>query len=644
MSFTYCVNAKQRIALQGLSAISGFIDEVQLPVRQKILGALPSISGFRKNSEAELKKKCERLATAISRSNSEKSKAASSDWAALGGLWASWGHAKFKQAFPDGPYDFEKIPNEQALDFLHTLLGAEENRFAKEDVERLFLFSGLPGTDAISACMHALPSRVELERKLALSKLPDEVAQVRKKIDELVRTYEPLLRSTQSASSMASDAKLASNKLTDVVDSLRSAFAAFERDNANSSSRLRGELLEKLDSHAKVVDAHTTANEKAQHNFEIEARGKAESFEKRLRSVVGDVKSIAGEIETLRSGCKALTETIDTITAALQSAPNAKASAPSLPDSQNRGTVKLLQPHQKVKSVATIADADDLLRLLTSNFAAVGIRSSDAGSVARIVLSAACAGLLTQFNGSLADVLGSAAALSLGGRRVLSWTVPLGLSDDVTADALLSRASADAEASRAILLRGVNRSAFEIYGSGLRDLVIQRLVSNDAGSHTVAQLFATWVEGPATLPGGAPLIELGPVVNTDDLVWTANCRWEQFKMIESLNILELRGKSESDCAEEISEALRIVDALGLPNNRLWRLSFSKFIRNLVSLRGQDFQEALSEALSTWILPWAKANSVAREEIEMRIRECAVEQLSAPSVKNALHGLFAEDMV
>ncbi|MGF6303234.1 hypothetical protein [Paraburkholderia sp. WC7.3d] len=58
MTFTYCQTAKQRIAQQGAASIAAFLDEVPLAVRQKIVKALPTIPGFRKNSAPEFKKKC----------------------------------------------------------------------------------------------------------------------------------------------------------------------------------------------------------------------------------------------------------------------------------------------------------------------------------------------------------------------------------------------------------------------------------------------------------------------------------------------------------------------------------------------------------------------------------------------------------
>jgi hypothetical protein len=609
------------------------------------MGALPSIPGFRKNSEHELKKKCERLATAISRAGTEKSKATNAEWNVLGGLWASWGRGKFKRAFPDGPYDFEKASNEQALAFVHDLLkAAGENRCAKEDVERLLLFSGLPDTDAITACVLALPTAVELERKIALAKLPNDVAQVQKKVDELVRNYEQLVRSTQSASNTASGAMLVAKDSTDAINSLMSKFVDFERENTEVSNRLCDELSESIEMQAKRFDSHSKRIEKTQHDFEQGVARKLGAFEKSLASVIADMKNIAGEIASVQNNCETLSESVDAATASLKSVPSTEVVVDGATESKTYGTLKLIQLPAETQSLVVVDDTTDLLRVLSSNFAAIGIRHSDAESVARIVLSAALAGTLVQFSGSLADFLGNAAASTLGGRRVLSWTVPLGLSDDVAVDALISRVSADEDASGAVLLRGVNRSAFEIYGTAARDLIVRRLTVKAATSHATPHLFASWAEGPATLPGGSALIELGPVINTDDLVWTGNCKWNQFKVVEGREIPKFVREIKSIDGEETAETLRIVDALGLQNNRLWRIAFSRFVANLFALPGQDFQVALSNVLWAWVLPWAKANNVARVEIEDGIKASAAEQLDAPYVKSALQGLFAEEMM
>lgn len=136
-----------------------------------------------------------------------------------------------------------------------------------------------------------------------------------------------------------------------------------------------------------------------------------------------------------------------------------------------------------------VGSVDVACGVIANNLQACGVVKNDAKRYARLILAAVIAGQLIQFKGSTADLMADAAAAAVGGAIFHEWRVPVGLlSEDAATDCL----EAVSESSGCLLLKGANRSAFEVYGSAIRDLVARRQFSLMADARLV--LIASWTQ------------------------------------------------------------------------------------------------------------------------------------------------------
>ncbi|RKE25911.1 hypothetical protein B0G76_7485 [Paraburkholderia sp. BL23I1N1] len=636
MSFTYSKTAKQRIAQQGVSSITAFLEEVPLAVRKKVIANLPAIPGFRKNSATEFKKQFEKLAGAIGHAPDEKFRATNSEWQAFGLIWAWWANERFSEAFPKGPYNFADISEKGALEFVRNLVEGKKSGCAREDIERLVLFSGLPTTDAMSALVDALPLRVKLERDRALAKLPEDVAGLQLKVSDIGRATEKLVQDMRTTVAEATAASSGAKHASDEIEDIKRKLSELHKVAPNSQSKEMAAITDNLAAQTKHFDSHLKMSLDAWQASESDLRSKTNALQKSVSALASEMSSIRTSLASAEDRFKLVAEALKARSDVSTVWDEAQERGPTV----IAGTVKWVNASVDAEPVR-VELLEAILRLVHENFIAAGVRSADADRVARTVVSATLAGQLIQYCGSLADVLGFATATSLGAGKALSWQVPLGLCDGVDVDALLKKAAENVPKTHALLLRGVNRSAFEIYGTGIRDVVLQRQFSRRGEAVGQIGLIATWADGPATLPGGSPLVELGPVVDSDSLTWATSADFSKIRTGEIAFEQSSIRDAQSAIGEEIAEVMRMVDAVGLPQSRFWRMAFLRFVNILFVLPGSTYAANLSIALSAWVLPWAKAKGVARETIEGAINSCAAEQLKVASVRSALDELLAE---
>ena len=102
MRNTYSDSAQLRVAGQGVSAITAFIEELSPAYQEKALATRAPIPGFRKSSPAFFKKQRELLAAAIGHTPNENRRPKNTDWMAFGTIWSLWGRQSFLAYFQEG--------------------------------------------------------------------------------------------------------------------------------------------------------------------------------------------------------------------------------------------------------------------------------------------------------------------------------------------------------------------------------------------------------------------------------------------------------------------------------------------------------------------------------------------------------------
>ena len=508
---------------------------------------------------------------------------------------------------------------------------------AREDIDRLVLFSGLPTTSSLQDFIARLPLRVNLERDKALAKLPTEVGALRHKAEAIEKIVEKLTVELKATVGGVEKAEQSAQKSAAAASALQGQFADYEKRFAASSSKDFQVVIEKFSACAKQVDSLRKDHEDTKRALDIELGKKHQSLQKSINALTEELSSVKTSIDAIVKNQQELFDSLKTDHfTKTGSIPFDVASARHSEELQLQSAAVWIAPgpENRAKDLAKI---ESLLQITQGNVIASGVRQSDADRVARTVASAMISGQLLQCSGSLADVIGTAAAASCGGENMLSWQVPLGLRSTFEADNV--QRIAESGAAGAVILKGINRSAFEIYGSSIRDTIVRRNLHSQEGKEQLA-IIATYAEGPATLPINTPLIELGPLVDTDSLNWCETAEWQSMERGKSL-IEPQKFRSPLSFRDEIDEIHRLINTLDTPTTKLWRIVFSRFVNVLFLLPDADFNNSVSTALHAWVLPLAKVNGLGRERVEDAIRTCAVEQLNCPNIKKALDDLPSE---
>lgn len=157
---------------------------------------------------------------------------------------------------------------------------------------------------------------------------------------------------------------------------------------------------------------------------------------------------------------------------------------------------------------------------VAKNLNLLGIKLSNARRLACEVFAALAAGQVVTFEGTLNRLVAERCALSLAS-EVHLIKIPVGELDGDLFDKQLEAIASvvlESDFTISVILEGINRSALEVYGARLRQLVVERLFGL-AHTRLNLLLFATLVEGPSTIRLGKQILELGPVFSTDALGW-----------------------------------------------------------------------------------------------------------------------------
>lgn len=220
-------------------------------------------------------------------------------------------------------------------------------------------------------------------------------------------------------------------------------------------------------------------------------------------------------------------------------------------------------------------------------------------------------------------------ASAVGAPLYHEWRVPVGLISDATAFDFVQSA---ANSSHCLVLKGANLSAFEIYGTAIRDIVVQRQIYQTDYDHLA--LIATWKQGHAVFPDGGMLAELGPVIDTDTLkLRGVSVILPKLKLgvFSKKQWSEIEGMQSDVTREDISELRELLEESGFDGGNLWKRMISRFYISLMSIPDGNSTYDLYSVLFCYTLPWARVKNGPVEKIasiaERELTERG-EQLSA----------------
>ncbi|KAL0630414.1 hypothetical protein Q9L58_010739, partial [Maublancomyces gigas] len=267
-------------------------------------------------------------------------------------------------------------------------------------------------------------------------------------------------------------------------------------------------------------------------------------------------------------------------------------------------------------NIAKLHQPGPLRSGLLNNYLAIGIAESSARKLATAASVALACGQFLQFSGALADIVADATIRAVCGGIYVSWNVPAGLCDSEMSASVLKTAHDTQKTSSALVLRGLNKSAFDIYGYDLRKIFVNRLLGLGSEDDNIA-IVGTWLESDATLPERRSTAELGPIIDTDNLSWARpKGDLKNYAFIRTPNVnVELKEKiiNLDDLSEQIF-------TLPVSKSELWTRTVKSALRTMGTLTDFTEQDATETLLLNWLLPWIAEQVTLNFDVESVVKE------------------------
>lgn len=594
MAYVYELEAKSRISNFGLKEITAFLEKVPEKHREAAYIGLKAVQGFRKNEPRELKERIKKLAQNLASFTTAAPRATERDWSALENVWCGWA----QYSFPGPTADAVKIGRAQNSTFNEILKSAigenEDFTIALEDVNELFSFSPFASLDDVSPIVRSLPLRKDLEKKRIIARLPAEIADLKLVVARLNAEVE----SQKTSHTLADDKTI--QKLRLEVDKQSDEIAKFEK---------RCLVLEELgvsqnNALSRTLDIVSNGNEGLSKRV-ITVDNRVAAIEKSNVEIVGALRKIEGAVKVLQK----------TSSENDKERPGKRASESEFIHSQVSKPVGVTTHRLDEANIAKLNQPGTLRAGLLNNYLAIGIAESSARKLAAAASVALASGQFLQFSGALADTVADATIIAVCGGIYVSWNVPAGLCDSEMSAAVLKAAHDAQKKSSALVLRGLNKSAFDIYGYELRKIFVNRLLGLGGEDDNIA-VVGTWLESDATLPERRSTAELGPIIDTNNLSWARpKGNLKHYASIRTPENAELTEKliNLDDLSEQIF-------ALPVFRSELWTRTVKSAVRKMGNLTDFTEQDATETLLLNWLLPWIAEQVTSNFDIDSVVKE------------------------
>jgi len=608
MSYYYSQEARARISAFDQQSLTEFFEEVPHSHRKSSYDRMTAIDGFRSGTPTDFKAKQKRLISHLLHpQGGQKSEA---DWKAFANFWVEWARHHLHKDFPAG----DKLPpaNDAGPLFLSKLF----ERFPdapRETVERLITFSGFADHADTQTELSKFRTAAIVARDRLFEALPDRVGALEDSVESLEVTADAFVEQINALrlkdDNLAEEVGDVSERATESTRDLAELRALTERLLAADEQLVL--TVRALEENAIRVGSSAEA---AQDNFRSlseavkmlsDRSGAWDEMATHLSAIENRLKPITARetawVETTEAVAR-LSERLETLQCSVgtERSESPPASQVRLFEAEPQG------PLVEILSVETACD------LISNNLQACGFVKGAALTVARQIIAALAAGQLIQFTGSLADVVADALAAAVGGLTYHEWRVPVGLvSDEAAAECL----EIVGETSGCLALKGANRSAFEVYGSAIREVITRRQLAMSV--YPRLALVASWALGAAAFPDGGTIAELGPVFDTDVLPMRGvNSRLINLKHghLAQESWDQLEGFDSGMSGALVAELEGLLEEAGFQPGNLWRRCAGRAYLRLRTAAGGSEEGDLYALLTAWALPWAKSTGGPFEDL------------------------------
>lgn len=615
MSYLYSQEARERISGLGVTMITEFIEEVPHTVRKLVFDRQASIPGFRRGSPPEFKEKQRRLIGHLV--HPQPGQKGEADWKAFASLWVAWARSRLDSAFP-----VPETPPQEAdtgASFFKQLAELYPDA-PRETVERLAAYSGFAEEPAMQAVLNSFHPASTLARDRMIDGLPG-------RLDKIEGYFELAETAAEETAARIDQLEKSAAATSKVVKQLTGNFAGVAHDVEDLRTALQS-VTDRLQQLSQLAQSTAGAQQEAS---QVLARSKL--HDEQISAVLDSLAVQVANLVAERAQVQAIEEALDTLSARVPDWEvtantmatlcerlddhDLRSSRPPRHDTGDQASVRLIE-NETTGPFVEVSSVDVAWKVIANNLQACGVVKNDANRYARHILAAVISGQLIQFKGSTADLIADAVAAAIGGAIFHEWRVPVGLlSENAAADCL----EVVYESSGCLLLKGANRSAFEVYGSAIRDLVARRQFTLAVDARLV--LIASWTHGPAAFPDGGTLSELGPVFDTDEFSMrglSAQLPLMQFGHLAVDDWRVLHSPAENTLLalpSTLRERLAQVDFV--PGN-LWLRVADRAYAQLRLLSTGPAERTLHAVMKQWALPWAKSLGGPVEALTRSITE------------------------
>lgn len=602
MSYQYSQEARDRISAFGQIAITEFIEEIPHGIRKIFYERLPAIQGFRRGSPSEFKEKQKRLIGHLIHTQPRQKGAA--DWNTFANLWEAWGKNRLGAAFPAS--DISSLTPDASPVFLTGLAELFPDA-ARENLERLLDFSGFADSPEAQVALGRFRPASTLARDLMIDALPGRLHKIEGYFEIAEAAAEEV---AERIDQLESKTDTLAKGIADVVSSVEKGQGDVKEFRAALER-----ISERASGLAEAVDALGAARQKITEGIAA-ADARADQFKHSLEAVTEQSRAwdkTQAEVSALKQSIDALSaqelgwnhavtavghlaERINILEAAVAKGGNSTATKPQ---------VRLFEV-ESPGPIVEIHSVEGACELIACNLQACGVMKGAAIATARQILATLSAGQMVQFSGSISDLVADAVAAAIGGQTFHEWRVPVGLvSDEAAIDCL----EVVTETSGCLLMKGANRSAFEVYGTAIRDVVTRRQFS--LPSYQRLSLIAAWTQGPATFPDGGTLAEIGPVFDTDNFSMrgvSVKVPELKFGHVVRNSWDQIDGFDVDSPRALVSELKELIEESSFVPGNLWTRMAERAYTRLRTIPGGSTEEDLRSVLTLWALPWAKATA------------------------------------
>jgi len=280
---------------------------------------------------------------------------------------------------------------------------------------------------------------------------------------------------------------------------------------------------------------------------------------------------------------------------------------PEIAEKKLTSTIHLTQ-FQASENIKIVDSYKNLHQHMVNNFKAIGLINKKAKKLSTEILAGLGTGALITFSGALSFFLAEICARSIAANNDIQILhIPVGLLDGNPFHNAITpclNQSLSSDYLTAIIIEGINLSAFECYAQTLRQLITNRLI-NYQESHNHVVCFATLADGPAALPLSKEFCMFGPVFNTDLLGWGAKGITDKIQggTISTENWNHWRHScSKSEFPETLQSLLEDMSDI----SQLWKISIRnacQFLNNKTPLDSIGFG---------WLMPLAMCDLMNQE--------------------------------